>query len=157
MLWETDLHQLDLAKNYTRRHFFPSSDPTNYGHSQAVWHLKFICVKHSRCKCQLRQIYACCGLDLQQLQRGQAIKHSAGQLGDLITIQNSAHKDVFVFSYEFIHIQLVCYHLLPCFIINLHHHKQRKTFIPLVKRLDGFTLQSSPNKNTFTHSHNRIH
>lgn len=31
--------------------------------------------------------------DLQQLQRGQAIKHAAGQLGDLVPIQNPAHRE----------------------------------------------------------------
>lgn len=84
-LWETDF---DISKNCK----FPSDNPTNHGHFQALSHLKFICVKHSQCKCQFRQIYACCGLDSQQLQRGQAIEHSAGQLSDLITVQNPAHR-----------------------------------------------------------------
>lgn len=56
-------------------------------------------------------MYACCGLDSQQLQRRQAIKHSAGQLSDLITIQNPAHKDYhFVLKDPvFIYIESVCY------------------------------------------------
>lgn len=37
-------------------------------------------------------LYTGFGLDLQQFQRGQAIKHSAGQLSDLITIQNPVNK-----------------------------------------------------------------
>ena len=62
------------------------------GFFKAIWVQILFYVKHSQYTCQFRETCTCSGLDSQQLQRGQAVKNSAGQLSDLITIQNPAHK-----------------------------------------------------------------
>ena len=41
----------------------------------------------------INTVYEGSCLDLQEFQRGQAIKHPSGQLSDLITIQNPAHRE----------------------------------------------------------------
>ena len=97
----------DLARTEQRHDGF---SPTN-------WEMTIMLTPEiPLCKCQFRQINARCGSDLQQLQRGQAVKHSAGQLRDLITIQHPAHRE------QLVSLKGICVHIFSITYCNILLH-----------------------------------